>query len=106
MNAEIRVVGDRPNLRLLDDDLQHVDHIASHAKVSLEPVTRDSSSFGNAEQAALVIQLLTDVGVGVVSAAVYDGLRTAIRAASRRGNIRVTGIDPEAENAGDDPNEP
>lgn len=100
--SRVRIIGDKPNLRLLADDLQRIDHFPSHVSVSHEQIPRDPRSLGNAEQAALVIQVITDVGVGLLSAAVYDGMRKAISAARRRGSINVSGLDPDSDDGDED----
>ena len=95
VSADIRIHGDKPNLRLLMDDLRNLANFDDEVGTSLETTPLEPGALNNAEQAVLIISTLTNVGVGVLSAALYDGIKSAIRAARRRGKVHVTGLEPD-----------
>ena len=92
---KITVFGEIPNLRLLARELRERPELDGQELTITKAPAGNDSVLRNADWASMVV----DLGVGLVGAATYEGLKTAVKAAvqraRRRGQVETQGLEDD-----------
>ncbi|MBM7864264.1 hypothetical protein [Lentzea nigeriaca] len=92
---KVTVFGEVPNLRLLVRELRERPELDGQELTITKAPAGNDSKLRNADWASIVV----DLGVGLVSAAVYETAKTAVKAAvqraKRRGQVETRGLEDD-----------